>query len=75
MLDQTLLASDHTMTTYCADQQHDWTQPFSVWSLSDPASGQLTDASIFATNSISPLTSLPLLKCANHQVYYLVHMC
>ena len=39
------------------------------------ASGQLTDASIIATNSISPLTSSPLFKCANHQVYHLVHMC
>ena len=28
-----------------------------------------------ATNSFSPLTSSPLLKCANHQVYHLVHMC
>ena len=55
--------------------QSDQTQSFSVWSLSDPASGQLTDASIFATNSISLLTSPPLLKCANHQVYHLVHMC
>ena len=55
--------------------QSDRTQSFSVRSLSDPASGQLTDASIFATNSISLLTSPPLLKCANHQVYHLVHMC
>jgi len=34
---------------------------------SDPASGQLTDASIFATNSFSLLTSSPLLQCANHK--------
>ena len=75
MLDRTLPASGHTVTSYCADRQHDRTQPFSVRSLSDPASGQLTDASIIATNSISPLTSSPLFKCANHQVYHLVHMC
>ena len=75
MLDQTLLASGHTMTSYCADRQYDRTQPFSVRSLNDLASCQLTDASIIATNSISLLTSSPLLKCANHQVYHLVHMC
>ena len=28
-----------------------------------------------AFNSFSTLSSLPLLKCANHQVYHLVHMC
>ena len=28
-----------------------------------------------ATNSFSTLSSSPLLKCANHQVYLLVHMC
>ena len=75
MLDWTLPASGHTVTSYCADRQHDRMHPFSVRSLSDPASGQLTDVSIIATNSISPLASSPLLKCANNQVYHLVHMC
>ena len=28
-----------------------------------------------ATNSSLTLSSSPLLKCANHQVYHLVHMC
>ena len=36
---------------------------------SDPASGQLTDASIFATNLFSLLTSSPLHQCANHQEF------
>ena len=39
MPDRTLPASGHAVTTYYADRQHDQTQPFSVRSLSDPASG------------------------------------
>ena len=48
MLDRTLPASGHTVTSYCADRQHDRTQPFSVRSPSDLASDCLTDASVFA---------------------------
>ena len=35
--------------------------------LSDPASGQLTDANVFVINSFSLLTSSPLIQCANHK--------
>ena len=48
-------------------RQFDRTQPFSVRSLRDPASGQKTEASVFAINSFSLLTSSPLLQCANHK--------
>ena len=39
MLDRTLPASDHTMTSYCAARQHDRTQTLSVRFVHDPASG------------------------------------
>jgi len=52
MLDRTLLASSHTVTSFCAARQHDRTLPSSVRSLSDPASDQFTDASIL----LQPLT-------------------
>jgi hypothetical protein len=39
---------------------------------SGPASGHCF--TVKTTSFISP-TSPPLLKCANHQVYHLVHMC
>ena len=40
MLDRTLPTSGHTETFFCVVGQYDQTQPYSVRSLSDPASGQ-----------------------------------
>ena len=46
MLDRTLPAFGHIVTSFCTARQHDRTLPSSVQSLSDPASGQFTDVSI-----------------------------
>ena len=49
MLDRTLPASGHTVTFLCVVRQQDRTLDLSVRSVQDPASGRLTDASVFAT--------------------------
>ena len=86
-LDQTLPASDqlyyrtlsfliHTEHVRCGDRTRpvaEFIAKYQTCSVTIPdASGHSITS---ATNSSSTLSSSPLLKCANHQVYHLVHMC
>ena len=86
-LDQTLPASDqlyyrtlrlliHTGHVRCGDRTRpvaEFVAKYRTCPVIIPdASGHSVTS---ATNSFSTQSPSPLLKCANHQVYHLVHMC
>jgi hypothetical protein len=68
---RTSVASGHILTLRLVTHQG-WALHCSVLTMSGSASGHWFSVTI---TSFTSLTPPPLLKCANHQVYHLVHVC